>query len=172
MTPDSQELRTLHPDARFPLCLLVERVWKELGLMLDVFDIYRGAAAQAVAFNTGASKKPAGKSFHNLCLPNGTPASLAAHLRVILPAGEFLGFGDSRLEPVGARKMHVDIWADKVGEQLTAEQMIYAAISLKAEEIGFRVGAKWGGLQDWCHVEWRQRWPTVDAALASGEFTV
>jgi len=170
LIPTDSRLNTLHPDARFPLCLLIDRVWKELGINLEPFDFYRGAAAQAVAFNTNASTKRHGESWHNICLPDGTQASLAAHVRVVLPAQRFLGFGDSRLEPPNAKRLHVDLWSDKVGERLTAEQMIYAAVGLKAEEIGWRTGARWSGLQDWCHIEWRSRWPTIASALASGEF--
>jgi len=170
LRPEDPRLKPLHPDVRFPLCLLVDRIWRELGLQLHVFDLYRDGHAQGAAFASGASTKRAGESFHNTRLPDGTQASLAAHVSVILPGGGFLGFGDSRLEPPGAKRLQVDLWSDRAGEALTAEQMIYAAVALKAEEVGFRCGARWSGLQDWCHLEWRSRWPTIASAFESGEF--
>lgn len=171
MPPLIPDLKDLHPIMHLPLTMLVERVYQDLGLTLEVFDFYRDPIAQDAAFAKGLSKKPAGKSWHNLTFVDGRPASLAAHVRVVLPNGRYLGFGSSSLEPPGARKLHVDIWDNKVGEFLTAEQMIYAAITLKAEEIGFVSGARWSTLQDWCHVEWHPGGLGMDQVktiLASG----
>ena len=161
--PEIPDLAALHPVVHAPLRLLVRRVFEELGLALEVFDLWRDGAAQEAAFARGATKRRAGQSWHNLTFPDGSPASFAAHVRVILPGGRYLGFGDSLLEPSNAaRRIHADIWENKLGEMLTAEHLVYTAVALKAEEIGFVSGSRWSRLQDWCHVEWHPDGATME----------
>ena len=157
MTPmkvDDLLLRKVHPVVRPPVCTLVNRVALELGISLRVFDTYRDGVAQDAAFAAGASKKKAGQSWHNLTLADGTPAAFAVHVGVELPTLGLIGFGKSLLEPPGAVRVWADVWDNKVGTRLTAEQLVLAAVGLKAEEIGFVAGMRWRMLQDWCHVEW------------------
>ena len=165
-------LAQLHPVCHAPLETLIQRAAHELGLSLTPFDAHRGDAAQNAALASGASKKPAGKSWHNLVFPGGRPCSFAVHVRIDLPDGGGVGFGDSRLEYPGAVLLHADIWRDKVGERLTARQLVYVCVMLLAEEIGWTTGGRWSGLQDWCHLEWHPNGATMEqvkAALLANE---
>lgn len=149
----SRREEDLHPIIRPKLSLLRQRVQDRLGLTLDLIETWRDGAAQEAAKAAGASNKGAGQSWHNLTLPDGTPASLAFHVDPF-PGPPVLGYGPKLIEWPGAIRIDVEM---KIGRPraCTAAQLLLTAIGLMGEELGLTWGGRWDSPMDWLHFEWR-----------------
>lgn len=147
----------LHSVVRELLAEHQAMISRRLGLTTTCIETWRDAASQNTHKAAGLSEKAAGSSWHNITLPDGTPASFAYHLSID-PAGPLMiGFGTSNLHPLRCATAKVDMGRHGM-KYLSSEELLYLAIGLIAEELGLVWGGRWdvaGRGPDWTHFEYR-----------------
>lgn len=149
----SRNREDLHPIIRPYLERLEAAARDRFGIALDLIETWRDAAGQNAAKAAGASNKAAGKSWHNLTLPDGTPASLAFHVDPF-PGPPVLGHGPKLLEWPGAVRIGVEMKPARL-RPCAAPILILTAIGLLGEELGLTWGGRWDQPQDYLHFELR-----------------
>src|SRR5262245_331003 len=93
----------LHPSVRALQLAHQTAITRRLGIDTTCIETWRAGEGQDEAFEAGLTELRAGGSHHNVCLPDGTPASCAYHLAVDPDGPLLVGFGASALHPRGAR---------------------------------------------------------------------